>query len=370
MKSIRCPECDLMGWLEAQVCKRCGHVFKEFAEKANEQQEFEENSILKEEYKEDHYESDEDSYHDEYEKYDEGQEESYHDEYEEYDGQEESHHEEEEYIGNEELHYDEFAEYEDKLYEPVSTKQPKLNKKNSKNYEVIKPSRKMALVSMVLGIIGLPFLLFWGAFLADMLAEMLDAKGAIIAGGTAVLVLFIGLILGISAFMKINRRPKEYDGKPFAVTGIVCSSIGILIVPVMLLFLIPNLLSGQIAASEDGIVSSIEKLARAETNFRVANNGRCGTLEELAQRDSIDADLAKGNKDGYRFIIVALPNLEGGCEIMAVPDSESAGLKSFYYSTEDKVFRAAVKNGELANKNDSPIRNFKDNHKDQISLKK
>ena len=238
-------------------------------------------------------------------------------------------------------------------------------------YSGSKPSIKMAVTSMVFGILGMPFIsMIWGMMLAIVLMIMLGGAGAVIGGGAAVLILPIGLIFGIVALVRSNRRPTEYGGKGFAIAGIVCNSIGLVMLPLIAAIVIPNLLTARRAANEGSAIFSIQTIAKAETAFRSQNSGRCASLEELGQFDAIDSVLAKGQKAGYRYIIASLPAADGGCEIMAVPVSESVASRSFFYSTEDGIIRAAAKKGELANKMDPPLDVDYGNQKPQISSRK
>jgi prepilin-type processing-associated H-X9-DG protein len=55
----------------------------------------------------------------------------------------------------------------------------------------------------------------------------------------------IGLILGIVALVRVNKRPDEYGGKGLAIAGICCGGFGLLVMPfitaMMLSILLPSL---------------------------------------------------------------------------------------------------------------------------------
>lgn len=191
------------------------------------------------------------------------------------------------------------------------------------------PERKsgMAIASMVLGLVG--------CFLASP----------------------VGLILGIVSLKRANRSPFEYGGKGFAIAGIVLNSIGLFTLPIIAAIAIPNLLAARRAANESSAISIIKTLAAAEEKYRAAGGGgnRCGDLQKLQAANLIDPTLAAGQKNGYRFLIVSLPTVGGGCEINAAPLTASHGTRSFFYSTEDDTLRAANKNGHFAAQDDAPL---------------
>jgi len=312
-----------MDWAEAIACKRCGYAFQEGAQESPEEQsheQFEEHG---------EYEADAN-------------------------------------YGEEPYHEEGYAPEAEQYAQPNH-----YGSNYSEPYSGSKPSIKMAVTSMVFGILGMPFIsMIWGSILAIVLTIMLGVVGAVIGGGAAILILPLGLIFGIVALVRSNRRPTEYGGKGFAIAGVVCNSVGLVMLPLIAAIFIPNLLAARRAANEGSAISSLQIIAKAETAFRSENRGRCASLEELGQFKIVDPVLAKGQKAGYRFIIANLPNVDGGCEVMAVPSSESEGTRSFFYSTEDQIMRAAPKKGELANKTDPPLDVDYRNQKPQISSRK
>jgi hypothetical protein len=164
----------------------------------------------------------------------------------------------------------------------------------------------------------------------------------------------IGLILGIVAMVKANRHPSEYGGKGLAIAGIVLNGLGLLFLPVIAAIAIPNLLAARRAANESSAISTIRTLADAEQKYMASTYGKCGDIQVLIAGKLVnDLSLAKNEKNGYRFVVVNLP--AGGCEILATPLTTSHGTHSFYYSTEDRVIRAADKKGLAADKSASPL---------------
>lgn len=190
----------------------------------------------------------------------------------------------------------------------------------------------LAVASMVLGILGFVTAIFLVGFVFA----------------------FIGLILGIVALVKASKHPMIYGGKGFAIAGIALGVLPVLTVPIIAAIAIPNLLAARRAANEGSAISSIRTLSAAEATYMATNaSSKCGELNQLGAAQLIDSVLASGEKTGYRFQTVNSPF--GGCEITATPISASTGTRSFYFSTEDGLIRAGKKNGQRADKNDSPI---------------
>lgn len=191
-----------------------------------------------------------------------------------------------------------------------------------------------------------------GLAIASMILGILGFFTSIILVG--LLLALVGLILGIVALVKANRKPTIYGGKGFAVAGIALSAIVVLFIPIVAAIAIPNLLAARRAANEGSAISSLKMLAAVEVSYMATKQtSRCGELQTLGAEGFIDSVLAKGEKNGYRFQIVNSPF--GGCEITATPLSNSTGTRSFHFSTEDRIFRAAQKNGLMADKNDMPL---------------
>lgn len=195
-------------------------------------------------------------------------------------------------------------------------------------YQRAKQKSGLAITSMVLGIIG--------CFLTSP----------------------IGLILGIVAIVKANRRPSEYGGKGFAIAGIVLNGIGLLFLPVIAAIAIPNLLAARRAANEASAISTVRTLSQAEATYMASMANKCGDIQALIATKLVDVSLAKNEKNGYRFMVVNLP--AGGCEIHATPLSTAQGTRSFFYSTTDNVLRAANKKGAAADIKDLPLGSDRD----------
>jgi type II secretory pathway pseudopilin PulG len=160
----------------------------------------------------------------------------------------------------------------------------------------------------------------------------------------------IGLILGIVALVKANRKPHQYGGKGFAIAGVATSGLVTLFLPIVLAIAIPNLFAARRAANEGSALQTMRTLADAETSYRKNSKGTCADLKTLIGSNLVEGKIEKEEKNGYRFNIINYPL--GGCEITATPLSTSDGDRSFYFSTDDSLIRAAKKNGRTADKND------------------
>lgn len=219
-----------------------------------------------------------------------------------------------------------------------------------------KPKIKLAVMSMIFGVLGMPFVsMFWGLILVAILGLIFGSGGMIFGGVVVLLAIPAGLVFGIPALIKSNRNPAEYGGKGLAIAGIICSSIGILFLPIVAAIAVPNLLAARKAANEGSAISSIRAISKGQEYWRDYRSGLCGDLNELKEANLIDEQLAEGQKNGYQFVISKLPQEGGGCEITATPLSTFDGNRSIFYSTQDHVIRAANKDGNLADINDPPL---------------
>ncbi len=205
------------------------------------------------------------------------------------------------------------------------------------NYQYNQPQNLksgLAIASMVLGILGFVTSIF---LIGILLAP-------------------IGLILGIVALVKVNKKPHVYGGKGFAIAGVALSAIIVLFVPIVAAIAIPNLLAARRWANEGRTIASLRTLASAEETYMTSQNtSNCADLQTLSSKGLINSVLAKGEQSGYRFLVVKLPVIGGGCELHATPLTTWTGTRSFYFSTEDGVIRTAKKNGKYADKNDLPL---------------
>jgi type II secretory pathway pseudopilin PulG len=208
---------------------------------------------------------------------------------------------------------------------------------------------------MISGIIGMPpFSTFGGAFIGAILGLVFGAAGFVVGLLLVFASIPAGLIAGIVSLRRANRLPNEYGGRGFALAGIICSSIALLILPVIAAIAVPNLLASRRAANEGAAILTVRKLATAEQVFmKDLGSGHCGDLNIMVGVGLIDKTLEKCEKSGYRFQISNYP--DRGCEIHAMPLSSSTGERSFLFSTKDGHMRAAARNGKPADKDDPAL---------------
>lgn len=276
MKTIRCPQCNLVNFSTLAACKRCNYLFEEF------------NSELA-----DFQSEANDSFSEQVER-----------------------------------------SFTQSVFSPRKNRMPPNNFQSGyqSSYHSAQPKNSLAIASLVLGLVGYVFGCL-GAFLLSP----------------------IGLILGIIALIKSNKRPQEYGGKGFAIAGVVLNSFLVLLIPVILAIAIPNLLAARRAANEGSAISILKTIADAQVKFAFTKY-RCGELSELGQSQLIDSVLANGVKNGYVFNITRTPN---GCDIYAKPKvetgSSATGDRSFYYSIEEGKLRVSGR-GTIPTK-ESPIMN-------------
>lgn len=166
----------------------------------------------------------------------------------------------------------------------------------------------------------------------------------------------IAVIMGIVALRRATKNPMTYGGKGFAVAGIAVGSVVcVFFVPLIAAIAIPNLLASRRAANEGSALDSLEIIALAQDKHS-SNDvaGDCGDLMMLAAKNMIvDAKVASGKKNGYKFTAGGNQSDTDGCEVRATPESKSAGNRSFYFSSSDNIVRVAM-NGEPANRTDPP----------------
>jgi type IV pilus assembly protein PilA len=170
----------------------------------------------------------------------------------------------------------------------------------------------------------------------------------------------LGIVLATVALMKAKGNPHKYGGKGAATAGLVLSIVSIaIIVPVGIIaaIAIPNLLASRMAADEGSAMASMRRISSAEETFQ-ATHGTYGTMEELAEPQLIDADLASGQRRGYKFKITVIPagvSYPMGFEAVAVPvEYGRTGRRSFLID-ETGVIRAVNNRGGDPTRSDPPL---------------
>lgn len=102
----------------------------------------------------------------------------------------------------------------------------------------------------------------------------------------------------------------------------------------------------------ENALNSLRLLRVAEESYRVKlEHHKYGTLEELHNAGLIDAELASGTKDGYRF---ELAPLETTFKLTANPIQYGKTGDWSFYLDESGVIRGQTSNRE-ANAHDPPI---------------
>ncbi len=296
MKTIRCPECNLVNWVTAVDCKRCRYVFQNAGNAVVETASVGAFSPAQNNFQPQQNNFQSPSAHD-------------------------------------------FAFRESVGQTPQTNYQTPQNNSAYNNYQPkfganhSPQSLKsgLAITSMVFGILAV--------------VTMIIVIGIVFAP--------IGLILAIVALVKASRKPNEYGGKGFAIAGLVMSAIVLLLLPMIAAIAIPNLLAAARAANEGSAISTIRTIGKAQGDSQF--NGKqmkCATLQDLAKTQIINQGLADGEHNGYRF---AITDSTSGCEITATPLTERQGKRSFYYSTVEGKIRAATKQGAIATQNDPAL---------------
>ena len=243
---------------------------------------------------------------------------------------------------------------------------PPLNKQysyyqTSPNIQQQNPGTKkgMAIASLIFGILGFPFVsIVLGGVISIFLAMIFGTAGAVFGISVFLLMIPLSLILGIVAVVRANKMPNVYGGKSLAITGIIFSACGILMLPVFGVIgavAVPNVIEARKAANENSAISGLRTIVIAEEIYK-AENGKCADLQILGAEKRVDSRLVKGENNGYRFLVVKLPTLNGDCAVTATPTSTLDGVRAFYYSTEEGMIRARKYEGKPAGPSDEPIK--------------
>jgi type II secretory pathway pseudopilin PulG len=158
-----------------------------------------------------------------------------------------------------------------------------------------------------------------------------------------------GIIVASIAMSKVKRQPTVYGGRGMALAGLILSIVSFAtIIPVALVasIALPNLLAARMAANEASAISSIRQIESAERVYQL-NFGKYATLNELAAQGLLDAKLARGTKNGYKFTIQLTsddPDAPGFAVVSVPVGYRQTGRRSFYID-ESSVIRAADNSG-------------------------
>ena len=168
-----------------------------------------------------------------------------------------------------------------------------------------------------------------------------------------------GIVLACVAMGRAKREPWKYGGHGLAIAGLVLSIVSLVtIVPIGIIagIAVPNLMVARRAANEASAIASMRTIMSAEATY-YSNSNKYATLEELGAMGLVDAQLASGTKNGYKFTLKSTSE-EGnpeGFEAVGVPiEYRSTGRRSFYVD-ESFVIRAADNLGQPPSKTDRPL---------------
>jgi len=197
--------------------------------------------------------------------------------------------------------------------------------KQINRYDVVAPSKKLAITSLILGIISLP------------------TMGLLFIGG------IVGLILGIQARTKANSAPEQYGGSGIALAGIITSILSLVVaIPILIAVIaIPNLLKSQQTARETSAIGVIKTIAAVQLQYSATKGrGKFTDLKTLAAEGLIDSLLGTGRKGGYLF--ECSPINGGGSsaamfDVSAVPEQSGTfgtGNRSFYSNETFVIYEA------------------------------
>lgn len=105
--------------------------------------------------------------------------------------------------------------------------------------------------------------------------------------------------------------------------------------------------------NEVGAQSAMRSIRKAENIYRSRDSqNRFGTLQELHSSGLIDADLASGTKNGYRYDVRV--GKDSFSAIATPLEHDVTGSWSFYLD-ESGIIRASLAKGRAPGINDAPI---------------
>ena len=141
----------------------------------------------------------------------------------------------------------------------------------------VESNKRMARLSVILGIFGMPTCGLFGF------------------GG------LVGIWLGERAYKKSKKSPEKYGGKGVALAGIIINSLAIAIG--ILVFLTPTLFPSKRSIEVISPEGRLRTIATAELRYFEVHR-RYGALKELADLNFIDSSFASTNlKDHYNYTI-------------------------------------------------------------------
>lgn len=146
----------------------------------------------------------------------------------------------------------------------------------------------LAIVSMVLGIIGL--------------------AGLPVTCGLSLAISIPATVLGYLSYQKIRRPPREFGGTGFAFAGIITGSIGMVIAPIVLAIAVPNVLAARRSANQASALQAVFNISSSQTAYQLgAGKGNyAGSLEELGSENGLTPNARqlrnRGQLNGYEIV--------------------------------------------------------------------
>ena len=220
-------------------------------------------------------------------------------------------------------------------------------------------SKGMAASALVFGLVGVPALVV--AVLIGLALGVSPFATGLLGFALFCVSSLLGITLGIAATVKANKQPAAFGGKGLAVAGIVLGALSLIsVVPIGIVsaIAIPNLLAARRAANEGAAIGSLRALTSAQAEYESSvGNGEFGTIDDLRDARLIDAQLSAGVKHGYRF---ELESAGDSYVVTAAPlDYPNTGVRSFYFSSDEGVIRAADKRGRAADEDDPALEDYR-----------
>lgn len=214
--------------------------------------------------------------------------------------------------------------------------------------------KSLAIWSLVFGILSMPFIsAIITVFIAAILAAFLGTPGAVLGIIIGLSIPVTAIWTGVVSIKRVNRFPAEFGGKGLAIAGICCAGFGLLTVPIVAAIAIPNLLAARKAANEGSAIATMRTIDEAQRKYKSTIGVSCADLKLLHEAKMVDPVLQNGEKSGFRF--ATKETSTNNCAITATPIDSSYGNRAFYFSNEDKILRAEKFMGSPATRDSKPV---------------
>ena len=139
------------------------------------------------------------------------------------------------------------------------------------------------------------------------------------------------LVLGIIALVNISKEDNNLKGRGLAISGIVLGSVGIILVPFIVLLsaiAVPNLLRARVSANEALAKATVRTISTAIETYATGNNGKYPISESPLVEGNIPY-LSKSYDNqvisGYKYLLKLNTN---SYKVVAKPEAcGSSGTK-------------------------------------------